>query len=412
MELAGAAQELGLTRQQADEALRQLVPERPSAPAVTPASEPARVPADESAAAPSAPTVTPVSDRRSRWRIEEKAAPTPPPPVKEPAETFREVVRLALERNRQRPLSAEHEQQLVHHGVTVLGLAPVYARQLVRGVAGESSLEPAGEQEKSGSVSTGEKADPRLRSFIEEAAPILAQHRGINAKSRVLLNAVARSRGLTDEEMEQALALLQTRQGPSEEDLENERLEAFRQYVRSYLARSAQAIITPNVEHTLTEQGRMLYGVREERVRATIRESARERNMAVISRERAEQHIRQLISDLMGDALRLSRVMRDRVEAEGRQWGLSESAVDDIIREFSQARLQQHKWDRKVTNAALGAASVAVMLVIGFLSWAILAGRAEPTRRLGNNGGDVASGPPAVPRRTVGTMPGGTRICQ
>lgn len=198
--------------------------------------------------------------------------------------------------------------------------------------------------------------------------------------------------------MEQALALLQTRQGPSDEDLENERLEAFRQYLDNSLGRVPQAIVTPNVEQTLIEQGRMLYGIRVERVRAAIREAARQRNMAVISRERAEQHIRQLLSDLMGDALRLSRVLRDRVEAEGRQWGLDEAAVDGIIRQFTQGRLQQHKWDRKITNAALTAASVAVMLVIGFISWTMLAGRDTPTHRSGSVPSAAAESP-AGPRR-------------
>ena len=58
----------------------------------------------------------------------------------------------------------------------------------------------------------------RLRDFFEEVAPILTQHRGINAKSRVLMNAVAQRLGLAEDELERALATLQQRAGDPDED--------------------------------------------------------------------------------------------------------------------------------------------------------------------------------------------------
>ena len=51
--------------------------------------------------------------------------------------------------------------------------------------------------------------DARLESFLQKAAPIIAAERGINAKSRVMLEALARDSKLPDELFDQAIHMLQ-----------------------------------------------------------------------------------------------------------------------------------------------------------------------------------------------------------
>ena len=243
---------------------------------------------------------------------------------------FRDYAGLALDQTRETTISAELEQRLVSHGVAALGLSNVYARHLLQEVADEKGRSLAKETagDRGVSSTSPEQVDPQLQAFLNDIEPILAEHRGINAKSRVLLSSRARERGLSDEQMDQALALLQRQRDDGEETLQRERLAAFRQYVMAFVSKLPQAILTANVEQTLTEQGRLAYGVPPDRARAVIREEARARNVAVISQERAEQHIRRLVEEWIGEEGHLDRPAHDRVEAEGRQWGLSDEVIE------------------------------------------------------------------------------------
>jgi hypothetical protein len=124
-----------------------------------------------------------------------------------------------------------------------------------------------------------------------------------------------------------------------------------------------------------------------------IQETAASLSVAVISEERAERHLRDLISELMGDAIRLDEQMRQRIHVEGLHWGLSESHVNELVRKQSLANYQRRKSERQASSLALAAASIAVLFVIGFLSWTMLESQVAPTKPLV----DPGPAPPLLP---------------
>jgi hypothetical protein len=378
----------------------------PSPPASTqpPLSPPSGPPLSSplsSAAKAGEPTAPPLAaagavraDQRRRWRLDENEVAPPPPPLKEPRDTFRDYVRLGFEQSR--TLDADRLKELVRHGTTALGLSSVYARHLVAEVAAEQKIampDTAGGEARGGQR---QEMDPAIAAFIDEAVPILAEHRGVNVKSRVLLNAIARTKNLSDRQVDEALSLLQSRRGSDEEDTERERLVPFGEYLAGFLARLSPPILTSAVEHTLEEQGRMLYGLRADRVRTLIREAARERHLPVISVERAEHHLRELVAELMGESARLPRELRDRIDAEGKQWGLAPDAIESIVSELIGSRVAHQRWERRVTNFALFGASIAVLFVIGFFTWAML-----PAHFRGSQPASVVEKPKVAAARPV-----------
>ena len=173
---------------------------------------------------PTAPAASDKPSGRRRWRVDGEAAPAAPPPPQEPAVIFRDYAGLTLDQARETAISANRAAVGQPAGITALGLSNVYARHLLQEVAAEKNARwPKTPQAIAADSSTSpEQVDPQLLAFLNDIEPILAEHRGINAKSRVLLSARARERGLSDEQMDQALALLQRQRDDGEETLQRE----------------------------------------------------------------------------------------------------------------------------------------------------------------------------------------------
>ena len=145
--------------------------------------------------------------------------------------------------------------------------------------------------------------DQKLKEFFEQVAPILSQHRGINAKSRVMMNAVAEQLGLTETELEQALATLQRLAAdPNENDPRQlERRESFRTYLRRAMAQLPHGIITFKTETRCVEAGEHFHGVAPQWIKPTINEVASEIGARFISKQQAIEHVPELVEDFLGD---------------------------------------------------------------------------------------------------------------
>jgi len=378
--LAAAAEELGLTEDQARLALDTLQQpevqppgnEDPEPPVIRQEPPVLRdAPWDMPWEPPSPGTTADDELARRRWRVEGEPEPEPPPPPKEPAEIFRDYAQQSLAQIGGTEISSKLEQRLMTHGIRVLGLSRVYVRHILAELAEEGQLALGSATGRSWDAKQPE-IGPELCGFLDSAAPILAQHRGINAKSRVMINALAREHGLSDAQMERALALLQHRPAAGEEGIQKEREEAFRDFVRTALKQLPHAILTANVESKLSDRGRLLHGVLEDRIGPVIREAADMMKVSVVSQEQAEQHLKQLITELMGEAIRLQAETRDRIHAEGKQWGLSEEQIELAIRDRSQSNYRRQRSERRFTNAALVGASLALLTLIGFISWTMV----------------------------------------
>ena len=350
--LAKVARELGLSDEDAENAVRLLQ----------------HATTDDVSPPVSAPPVDP------RWHPEE------PPRVKKDSETPQEVfqayVTEALANSSRDSVSERRERKLAGEGVRKLGLSEVLARQIVRQVAAASGKRVLSlEQEP---VDTGELSGsfgpPNIDEFLERAAAILAEQRGINSKSRVLLAAAAGELGLSDDEMEQAIASLQS--GRSDDDKQDawqrEREESFREYLGDAIAQLPHGVVTSRTEQKWIEDGDGRHGVETEIARRIVREVLAAHDIRVVSEDQAKEHVAALVRELVGESARLDGPTRARVFSEGSQWGLAPMQVDVIIREHINLRRRKLASERGLTGILLTSAVGALLALIGFLVWVFL----------------------------------------
>lgn len=321
------------------------------------------------------------ANQRQRWKEEGKPEPPRHEAPKKPHEIFSAFVAKSLEKLAVGHVSGDLEEGLVAHGTKVLKLSRVYATQLVRDVAQQKDLllqSDTRSRQQADELAT--QVDPRLRTFLDRAAPILAQHRGLNARSRVLLGAMAEEVGLAQSEVDAAVALLESKPAETDglDETQRKRLAPFRQFAGEMLGQLPQKILTARVHAMMLERGDERFGIDADRARAVLRELASEQQIQIISEEEALRHITGLVDERLGDALRLEGDVKQRILQEGGQWGLSAEQIEQIIKSRSRENYKKRQSERNLSNAALIAALVAVLLVVGFLGWAMLGGRMTP----------------------------------
>lgn len=312
----------------------------------------------------------------TRWRVEGAPPPIPEPPPKTPADTFLDFARPSLAAVKDAVISEDLELRIIAHGTRVLGLSAVYARDLLLDLIAERKMKLASTGEAPppiASAENAEEADPRFAEFLHAATPILALHRGLNTQSRVLLNALAHERGLTEQEMERAIASMNPHE-PAEtlNHSQLERLGVFRPHVESQLKKRARSILTPALYDKLLKAGVELFGIAEETSAATVREIAENLQLAVVTHEQAERHLTELVRDMIGRGTDLTREQRERIELEGAQWGLPAVRTTELITQYRQELEREYRANQRISRLALSSAIGALIIVIAFLAWAVL----------------------------------------
>ncbi|MBI2480502.1 MAG: hypothetical protein HYV60_18305 [Planctomycetia bacterium] len=299
------------------------------------------------------------------------------------------------------------ERKLVKHGTSVLGLAKTFARHLVyeeaaeKGLRLESNRADVDSEAAIPAVSSEDDAlcDANVKLFLERSVPILALHRGINAKSRVLLNALAAELGLSSEQVERAIAATQFRATTTREDadaLQQERLEGFRELVQGALISLPRKLLTFDVEENLRRHGEERHGIKPALVASAIREVCAALEISQISEQQAREHIEQLVDIKLGENARLQNDVRTRIESEGKQWGLKPEHVGAIIKERTRLQDKRNRSERNFTHGALFAASVAALIVIGFFGWVAIQSNAPQLQLV-----EVIAEQPGVPTPIV-----------
>ncbi len=352
MMLVSAADELGLSSEEAEKAIASLQQTRGNI------------------AAP--PVAAPPVD--SRWRDDE----SPQKESETPQEVFRAYVDEALAKSSRHVISRRRERKLIEEGKSKLGLSTVFARQIVHQVAADSdkavvSLEED-EQSTAGSSDSGE--NPNVDEFLERAVAILAEQRGINPRSRILLAAAAGELGLSDEQMDEAIASLQgSVSGDDAEDVwRQERIDSFREYLGEVFGRLPHEVATSRVQQKWVADGEELHGVETQQAREVIRELASKQDVRIVSEDQAKNHVAGVVEQLMGDATRLDGPTRARIFSEGTQWGLAPMQVDAIIRERVRVNRRKRSSERSLVGLALTAGIGIVCALLGFLAWVLLFG--------------------------------------
>jgi hypothetical protein len=308
--LEDEATRLGLTSEQAEAAIRQLRDGPPAPPQAAPG-----------------------------------AIPQPPvqaPPANSPQTVFLAYVREVLTRSSKTSVSARKEKRLIQEGARKLGLSDVLARQIVHRTAADLGRRLASHDATANQAEHEEEhvEPPGLRAFLERAAAILAEQRGINARSRVLLAAAAREFGLTDAEMERGIAALKAAvpdQQP-QDAWQAEREQSFRVYLNGVFADLPHGVATARMEQDWIDAGCRRHGLEAPQAERLVRTIAAERGVRVITEDQAMQHVRGLVDQLLETSGRLDEQLRSRVFSEGGQWGLTPPQVDLILREQTRAK--------------------------------------------------------------------------
>ena len=168
---------------------------------------------EQVAAAMASPVPAPISEPRPAPPVPGAQEPTLPAKPS-PAESFRRWVKQKLASYPSAVLATDDEQGLVGVGAHRYRLADVLATHIVRDIVTEREmrlerdLQDASCHSTVGGASQASSDDQKLTEFFEQVAPILSQHRGINAQSRVMMNAVAEQLGMTEEELNRAIKAL------------------------------------------------------------------------------------------------------------------------------------------------------------------------------------------------------------
>ena len=390
--LTVTARELGLRDDEAALALRSLAGGISPGPAVpTPPGVPSPEPQGggsqssttvvDSADSPLAPPVL-----KGAGRSVEAPAP---PARKRPDEEFSKWVQSQLGRLTGKVLTPELQTALIKKGQEHFKLSEVFARDLVRelsetmGVSIQQradALDDSRGSETVGQVGAGESRDPRVAEFLIRAGSILAVHRGLNAKSRVLLSAVAREVGFADDELAVAFRSLEGSR-PAEsaaESADKRRLPPFLHTLREQLTKLPHGVVTFSVQESIVEQAELRFGLGGETARTALRQVIGELKLKVIAEAEAVRHLEGLVAEAMGESLHIAPNLVPRLIAEGQRWGLVRERVEEIIHSRSKANYRQQYATERVSKLALWGAVLACLIVVGFFGWTLVESRFFP----------------------------------
>ncbi len=378
--LDSEARRLGLTPQQSDDAIRTLrdvsSPPLPTAPS----------PGDADASP--------------------KAPPIQAPPPDSPQTVFLAYVREALSRSTKPLVSQKKERRLVGEGVDKLGLAHVLARQIVHRVATDLGKCVASPDENSTEADHEEdlREPPGLPEFLERAASILAEQRGINARSRVLLAAAAGEFGLSDAEMERGISALNAAAPDTQpEDLWlAEREQAFREHLCEVFALLPHRVATARIAQTWVAAGERRFGLQRDTAEHWVHVVATKQRVRVITEDQATEHLTNLIGQLLEQSSELDENTRARIFNEGGQWGLTPIQVDVILRERWRAKKREESAFPWLTALFVTLGLAGVLATVGLLGWLLVLRRGsevplpdiQVARELGEDPPDVASAQP------------------
>ena len=272
------------------------------------------------------------------------AAPVPVPPPRSDSEKtpdllFVDYAREVCQRIQSQTLSRGAVRKLARIGRNQYRLSSVYVGQLLQQVADDCGVQMPGQPAPpEPTTRTGVPDDPRLNAFLEAAAPILAEYRGITPQSRLLLSAVAGDHQLSESDLELAIGHLQADPaGVSDTPVSGsqlrERVESFRRHLGEVLLKQPHGIITPRIHRKLREAGVQGEGLPIALAKETIQSVAQEAGVRTITQERAVEFIDRLLDDLLEHRSRINGTMRQQLHQEGRQWGLAADQVNAVISE-------------------------------------------------------------------------------
>lgn len=293
--------------------------------------------------------------------------PVPRKPRRAPQDVYREYLSKALAEIKSGRVNPRRERRLIAEGTDKLGLAAVLAEQLLH-----EAVEAAGLVLVSSRDNWQEDPGRRkkITKFQERAAEIIARQGGVTSIARTMIAEVADELKLDQEQRDQALAQIQRQADDHREEVQlRQRTESFREFVREKLDAVEQGIVLAKLTKQLTRLGSDLHGLDEDTARRVLREEATQQGLLLVSEDQAKDHLTDHIDDILTEEGFLSTEARQRVLAEGRQWGLPSAAILQLMEDRTLKHDQRQAIGRRRTNLVVAGLFLVGFSAIGFVAY-------------------------------------------
>ena len=249
-----------------------------------------------------------------------------------PSKLYKVYLRKAMEAMPYKRVNERREKKLILEGTSKLGLSEVLARDLLLEVAKEKGYVVASEEEKPEERDQKQAKAEQITTFQQRAATIIAGQGGVNSLTRIMIAQVATDLGLSDQERDAALASIQKQNEKNQSETRlQQRAESFRQFVRERLDNMTHGIVIATLAQQLVQIGVDMHGIHEDLAWTTLREVLQEEDLRLVTVQQAESHINSLVDELMREEGFLSIQSRQRLMAEGEQWGLDHAHCQQLL---------------------------------------------------------------------------------
>ncbi len=186
--------------------------------------------------------------------------------------------------------------------------------------------------------------DPRLSTFLRKAGAVIASERGLNSRSRMLLQALADQMSLPEALFEQGLVQLQDRQTVT--DGVGRWEKAFLKFLDKEFEKMPSGILSIAMENRAVDLAERKYQINDARAQQLIQVKADEKGIGRVPPEEAARYVKQGIVDRMSGLVKVDDGLREKLYKIGYRWGIARDEVDAII-------LQTIRFNRKRNSKLL-----------------------------------------------------------
>ncbi len=223
-----------------------------------------------------------------------------------------------------------------------------------------------GDATRGATSNTGSSPDPKLRSFLRQAAAIITAERGLNDVTSAKLQLLAERLRLSDETFDKAMHTLKE---PKRDLIQMSRYEqAFVDLLEKELPQIPRRILTIKMEQQLIDIADRKYQISEIRAQQLIQKTAEACNVGTISHADAEHFAAQLIVDSIGTSTRIDPQQIQGLYGSCQKWGLTDPAVDKIVKRV----IARNRSRRRLSFLTKGLVLVMGAAIIGGIGYAIL----------------------------------------
>ncbi len=221
--------------------------------------------------------------------------------------------------------------------------------------------------------------DARLRSFLRKAVAVIAAERGLNARSRIKLESLAKHQKLPDDLFAEAIRRLQ--ENDQSVDALSHYEKAFVLFLSKEMQKLPGQVLSIAAEQRALDLAAGKYQIAPPRAEQLIQQQAELDGIERVSRSEAETYGSNLISEAIGERMEVGQELQEELYRKAKKLGLDRERVDLEIHRLLQ-------WNRKRQKPRRGwrwlwaglPILVAALAVVGFYAgwWELMTANPNP----------------------------------